>query len=73
MPRAQKKPLHPLRMVEALEAMNEAAGMFSMKVHTVAKLLAEPGLNAGAIARLGATLDAAQEVFRAALWPDEET
>ena len=72
MARKPKKSLHPLRMTEALEAMNQAAGLFVSKVSTVASLLQQPSINAAQIKGLAEELNKASEEFRKVMWPDED-
>lgn len=68
MARKPKRPLHPLRMAEALEAMNEAAFAFAGVAETVVTLLRrEPAAQV-----LTDDLATALEAFRAAFWPEED-
>ena len=71
MPRKPTRPLHPLRMAEALDAMNVSAGAFAAKVHAFASIL-ESGVQPSAAVAIGKDLGVAVETFRAAFWPEEE-
>lgn len=58
-----KRPLHPLRMVEGIEAMAFAATMFAARVDAVASLM-EPSA-------LSKELKDAGEAFHTAFWPED--
>jgi hypothetical protein len=65
MARKQKRPLHPLRVVEAVQDWEEAASLFYAKVDALGTILAD-----GAAVAIGKDLLTAAEAFRAAFWPE---
>ena len=71
MPRKPNRPLHPLRMAEALDAMNVSASEFVVKVLALASILERLEQPSAAVA-IGKDLGVAVETFRAAFWPEEE-
>jgi hypothetical protein len=68
--RKTKRPLRPLRIAEAMEAMNEAAVTFAENVQTIVFLLRDNDISPKLIKMLADKLDAAEAVFRAAFWPE---
>jgi hypothetical protein len=66
MPRKTKRPLHPLRIAEAMEAMNEAAFTFTANARDTASLLRDDDISPTQIKTLADRLDAAVADFRAA-------
>ena len=71
MPRKPNRPLHPLRMAEALDAMNVSASEFVVKVLALASILERLEQPSAAVA-IGKDLGVAVETFRAAFWPEGE-
>jgi hypothetical protein len=69
--RKTKRPLHPLRIAEAMEAMQEAASIFTANAQAVVSLLRDDDIiGPTQIKMLANNLDAAVADFRAAFWPD---
>jgi hypothetical protein len=71
MTRKIKYPLHPLRIAEAMEAMNEAAFIFVANAQAAVSVLRADDSSQTQIKVVAARLDAAVADFRAAFWPEE--
>jgi hypothetical protein len=71
MPRKPRS-IHPLQMVEALSALNQAVGLFAMKARTVAQFMQQVDLPPAKVKEMGEELAAATNALHAVLWPDEE-
>ena len=71
MSKKSKQSLHLLRMIEALEAINEEASSFFIFVHTTGALLNASADEPERVKRLAEELIAAAATFRAVVWPSE--
>lgn len=72
MARKPKHGLHPLRIVEAMEAINEAAGELVTAANTTADMIERVSGDPTKLNLLATGLRDATRAFRAVIWPDGE-
>jgi hypothetical protein len=68
----QRRPIHPLDMIDALKTLNDALGIYLAQVENASQLIAEGVVAGDQMQKLGRDLQQDTETLRATLWPDPD-